>query len=168
MIALLFTSIDSFLGAAALAMLGLTSQRKRITCLMFGMCDAIATYIGQHINNSPIKITLSSNPSIASISIGAWVLTVALIALCVSRRKPTSMPAVSLIPILFSVDNLVAGGSSSQPFSFVPVEPVAVLLLSATLAAAGCAIASYTRNHLSEPMAICAGASLLCLTPILI
>lgn len=167
MIALLFISMDSFLGAAALAMLGLPSQRKRTICLLFGLCDAAATYIGRHIGSVSMEMTRSNHSQIALAAIGAWILAIALVILCVSLRKPTGLLTVSLVPIVFSIDNLVAGGFSSQPSQLIPVEPAVAFLLSTTLAGAGCAMASALRSHLPEPAAICAGASLLCLTPIL-
>jgi putative Mn2+ efflux pump MntP len=161
----LFLSFDSFAAALALGLLMIAPQRRSQTCLLFGLCDGVATLAGLHLQVGSALALRSNHPWIVPAGMCAWILFVALLIQRMVVRKPTNTLAISLVPLILSLDNFFAGRDLSEASS--PVNSaIAAGVLSASFALGGFAIAAFVHNRMSKSVAIGLAGALLCLTPI--
>ena len=164
---LLFLSLDSLIASFALGLLGSPSQHKRQMCLLFGLCDGLATLIGTNLGFASVLTTGSSHSWIVPVITCIWILIVACVIVRVLGRKPNSVFVLSLVPFVLAIDNLLAGGVASGSSLPTALAPVAAALLSTAFAWAGYATAALLEHRIWRALAVGLGVSGLLLPPIL-
>ena len=164
---ILFLSFDSFVVSLALGLLVPSSQRRYRTCLLFGLCDGLATLVGPHLVSGSAVMLHSVRPWMLSAGICAWILFVGFLAHQIALKKLTSIFVISLLPLVLAIDNLFAGPISSGAVLTTNMAPVVAALLSTGFAVVGFAIGALLESHISRSVATGLAAILLCLTPIL-
>jgi hypothetical protein len=164
---LLFLSLDSLVASFALGLLGSPSQYKRQICLLFGLCDGLATLIGTNLGFAPVLTTGSSHPWIVPAVTCIWILIVASVIVPLLGRKPNSIFVVSLVPFMLAIDNLLAGGIPSGSSLPLAMAPMAATLLSTAFAWAGYGMAALLERRIWRALAVGLGVSGLLLPPIL-
>jgi hypothetical protein len=163
----LFLSLDSLIASFALGLLGCPSQHKRRICLLFGLCDGLATLIGANLGFGSILTTGSNQPWIAPAVTCVWILVVASVMIGVLSRKPNSIFVISLVPFFLAIDNLLAGGVASGAPLSIGFAAIAATLLSTAFAVAGYAIAALLERRIWRSLAVGLSVSLLLVPPIL-
>jgi hypothetical protein len=108
-------SIDSFLAAAGISVLGCPDTYKRRLAFTFAACDLLATITGTRLNAAGVHLSpavLRGAPSAIAMAMAATIL-----ALIYVRKIPV---LTLLVPLLLSLDNFFAGaldGSVVEPFT---------------------------------------------------
>ena len=126
---------DSFLAGLAIGPIALSWRQRAWFVALFGVCDGGATLVGAAVPH------LLPEPPIAAL----YLLGVMLV-IQGARRSRAWLYAM---PVLFSLDNLAAGGSVA--------DAPALALSSAAMAAAGLALgglARWTAIRLAAPVAL--------------
>lgn len=164
---LLFLSLDSLVASFALGLLGSPAHDKRQICLLFGLCDGLATLIGANLGFASALTTASNHPWIVPAVTCIWILIVTFVIVRVLGRKPNSIFVISLLPFMLAIDNLVAGGVASGSPLPTALAPVAATVLSTAFAWAGYAIAALLERRLWRALAVGLGVGGLLLSPIL-
>jgi hypothetical protein len=143
---IIWCSIDSFLAALAIGLVG--RQRVRWYGLIagFALCDGISYALGRGIRVSPVSHLIAElNPLTMSLSLAGIV---ALLMLLFARTKPSVLWS---LPLLLGLDNLFYGvldtsnGIVSLSFSSA--------LVSGLLAYGGFVAARNVRSVLPRPIA---------------
>jgi len=130
MFAPMFLSFDSFLAAFGLGLV-MTPERRGQLCLLFGLCDGLATFAGSYFRSTSTLALRTDHPWILPAGICAWLVFVIFVIHRIVLLRPSSAVLVSLLPMLLSIDNLLAGSLSSEASLPTKVSPVAVTLFSA-------------------------------------
>lgn len=162
-----FLSIDSFFISLGIGTLPLPSHGKYRTCVLFGLCDGVATLVGAHLKYGTALGTLSTKPWSTTAGICVWILLVGFLAYRIAVKKRAGVLVISLLPVVMAADNLLAGPICSTASLPANIMPIAATLFSTGFALAGITIGALVRNLTSRPLAISLGFVLLCLTPIL-
>jgi putative Mn2+ efflux pump MntP len=166
MLLLSVLSIDSFLISLAIGMLPLPSRRKYQACLLFGLCDGVATLVGLRLNYRVAPEILSASPWIEPLAMCVWILFVGFLTYRIAADKRVGAFGLSLLPVILAVDNLLG------PPSLVGTLPTAIIPIAAAFVSAGFALVGLTigataAGRMPRPLSIGFGFILLCLTPIL-
>jgi putative Mn2+ efflux pump MntP len=162
-----FLSIDSFLIALGIGTLPLPSHRKYRTCVLFGLCDGVATLVGLHLQYGMALGMRSTKPWSTTAGIFVWILLVGFRAYRIAVKKRAGTLLISLLPVVMAIDNLLAGPLSSTASLPANIMPIATALFSTGLALTGFTIGALVKNLTSQTLATSLGFVLLCLTPIL-
>jgi hypothetical protein len=162
-----FLAIDSFLAAFAIGILPLPACRKYQICLLFGLCDGLATLVSQRLNYGATSGIFRANPWLDPISICVWLLFVGFLAYRIVANRRLGDLTLSLLPLILSIDNLL-----SPPFSVAHLPtalvPIAAALFSAGFGILGVTVGIVIEVRISRPFSIGIGIVLLALTPILL
>jgi hypothetical protein len=162
---ILFLSLDSFFACAALGMLGLSARRRRALCLAFGAWDAAATFVGLKFH--PAVPALFESPLAVAGMLCAWALFVGLAVRRVALGKTLAMVELSLLPVVFSVDNLFAGPEFSGLAGMGVAAPLAAGIASATFALLGYQAGTFASSRVPRPWVLGVGSGLLLLLPVI-
>jgi hypothetical protein len=139
----IWCSIDSFLAALAIGLVGRQRGRSYGLIAGFALCDGISYALGRGIRVSPVIAGL--NPLTMSLSLAGIV---ALLMLLFARTKPSVLWS---LPLLLGLDNLFYGvldtSNGIVPLSFFSA------LVSGLLAYAGFVAARNVRSILPRPIA---------------
>lgn len=162
-----FLAIDSFLAAFAIGILPLPACRKYKICLLFGLCDGLATLVSQRLNYGAASGIFRANLCLAPISISVWLLFVGFLAYrIVANRRLTDL-TLSLLPLILSIDNLLSPTFSVAHLPTALV-PIAVAFVSAGFGILGVTVGTVIEGRITRPVGIGIGLVLLGLTPILL
>ncbi len=161
-----FLSFDSFAASLALGLLLMSPWRSTRTCLLFGLCDAVATLAGLSLHSFHSPAQGAAYPWIIPTAMCAWIFFVGFLVRQIMVRKPTSALVVTLVPFILSLDNFCAARFYPEPFSQVNAAIVAAVM-STTFALIGFAVAGLFRDRVPKSLALGLGAILLCLAPLL-
>jgi len=164
---MLYFSVDSFLAALALGMLVPSLPRVRILCILFGVCDSLATAAGAHVRTDAIFAQHSTVNWLIPALILAWVLFAALLSWSIARRGLALGSWHLWLPVILSLDNLFIGRAASSAHLSGVAAPILAGVMSTLLALAGVEIAKLSRRFVPKSVARLIGAALLALTPIL-
>jgi hypothetical protein len=139
-------SIDSFLAALAIGLIGRQRVRSYGLIAGFALCDGISYILGRGIRVSPVShVVAGLNPLTMSLCLAGIV---AVLMLLFARTRPSVLWSV---PLLLGLDNLLygvldtSGGIASLSFSSA--------LVSGLLAYAGFVAARNVRPVLPRPVA---------------
>jgi hypothetical protein len=142
----IWCSIDSFLAALAIGLVGRQRVRSYGLIAGFALCDGISYALGRGIRVLPVSQVIAElNPLTISLSLAGIV---ALLMLLFARTKPSVLWS---LPLLLGLDNLFYGvldtsnGIVSLSFSSA--------LVSGLLAYAGFVAARNVRSVLPRPVA---------------
>jgi hypothetical protein len=142
----IWCSIDSFLAALAIGLVGRQRVRSYGLIAGFAICDGISYALGRGIRVLPVSQVIAElNPLTISLSLAGIV---ALLMLLFARTKPSVLWS---LPMLLGLDNLFYGvldtsnGIVSLSFSSA--------LVSGLLAYAGFVAARNVRSVLPRPVA---------------
>jgi hypothetical protein len=143
---IIWCSIDSFLAALAIGLVGRQRVRSYGLIACFALCDGISYALGRGIRVSPVSHVIAGmNPLTMGLSLAGIV---ALLMLLFARTKPSVLWS---LPLLLGLDNLFYGvldtsnGIVSLSFSSA--------LISGLLACAGFVVARNVRSVLPRPIA---------------
>lgn len=163
----IFLAIDSFLAASAIGMLPFRACRKYQICLLFGLCDGLATLVSQRPNFGTALGIFRANPWLDPISICVWLLFVGFLAYRIMANRRLGDFTVSLLPLILSIDNLL-----SPPFSVAHLPtalvPIAAAFFSAGFGILGVTVGTVIEGRVCRPFSIAIGLVLLGLAPILV
>jgi len=160
-------AIDSFLAAFAIGILPLPARRKYQTCLLFGICDGLATLVSLRLNSGAAQGILPANPWLAPISICVWLLFVGFLAYRIVANRRVGPLTLSLLPVILAIDNLLSSPSSGANLP-VALMPIAVAFFSCGFGILGLTIGVVVEGRMSRPFSIGIGLVLLGLVPILL
>jgi hypothetical protein len=143
---IIWCSIDSFLAALAIGLVGRQRVRSYGLIAGFALCDGISYALGRWIRVSPVSHVIAGlNPLIVSLSLAGIV---ALLMLLFARTKPS---VLWVFPLLLGLDNLFYGVLDTSS-GIVPLS-VSSALVSGLLAYAGFFLARNVRSLLPQPVA---------------
>lgn len=167
MLQFLFLSLDSFLAASALGMLGLSASRRRALCLAFGICDGTATFAGLQFHLTlPFARQVHDYLPMAVI-LCLWALFVGFLVRRIATKRRLNSAELALLPIILCVDNLFASPLASEIAVHGAAAPLIAGMLSASLAFAGYELGSLAAHRVHRRLALGLGSGLLLLIPIL-
>ena len=162
-----FLALDSFLAAFAIGILPLPARRKYQTCLLFGLCDGVATWMNLRLNSGAAPGIVRANPWISPVAICVWLLFVGFLAYRIVANRRASALTLSLLPVILAFDNLLSPPSFG---AHLPLwaAPFAAAFVSAGFGVLGVTIAALIEGRISRPFRIGIALVLLGLTPILL
>jgi hypothetical protein len=166
MLLLVFLSFDGFVVSLALGLLGMPSQRRYQTCLLFGLCDGLATLVGLRLGYGGAHPFRFAQTWMITGGICVWILFVGFLAYQAALKRPTRIFALSL-PVVLASDNLFAGSIFSGAALTMNMAPLVAAIFSTGFALVGFALSAPLGSRLSRSAAVGLAAILLCLTPIL-
>ncbi|MBZ5594815.1 MAG: hypothetical protein LAP39_21430 [Acidobacteriia bacterium] len=106
----LLVSLDSFFASMALALFELPVDRQQRMCCMFVLCDGLATLTAFATKGAPLK---AIGPLLAHLSPAMLPLCVSLVlvitAYSAAKAGKSQGALMVAVPILLSLDNLMAG-----------------------------------------------------------
>ena len=163
---LLFLSFDSFVVSLALGLLGMPSQRRYQTCLLFGLFDGLATFVGLRLGHGAAHPLRFVPAWIAPGGICAWILFVGFLAYRAALKRPATIFALFL-PVVLAVDNLFAGSIFPGAVLTINIGPFVAAISSTCFALFGFALSAPLGSRISRSAAVGLASILLWLTPIL-
>ena len=142
----IWCSIDSFLAALAIGLVGRQRGRSHGLIAGFALCDGISYALGRGIRVLPVSQVIAElNPLTISLSLAGIV---ALLMLLFARTKPSVLWS---LPLLLGLDNLFYGVlDTSNGIVFLSFSSA---LVSGLLAYAGFVAARNVRSLLPRPIA---------------
>ena len=153
----IWCSIDSFLAALAIGLIGRQRVRSYGLIAGFALCDGISYALGRGIRVSPVSHVFTGlNPLTMSLCLAGIV---AVLMLLFARTQPSVLWSV---PLLLGLDNLLygvldtSGGIVALSFSSA--------LVSGLLAYAGFVVARNVRSVLPRPIATTAAIVLVAIS----
>jgi hypothetical protein len=139
-------SMDSFLAALAIGLVGCQKKRSYGLIAGFAVCDGISYAVGRGIRVSPVNhLVADLNPLTISVFLAA---VAALLLLLFARTKPAVLWS---LPFLLGLDNLLYGVLDATN-GIVPLTFYSALV-SGLLAYAGFVVARNVSSMLSRPVA---------------
>jgi putative Mn2+ efflux pump MntP len=166
MLLLLFLSFDSFVVSLGLGLLGMPPQRRYQTCLLFGLCDGLATLIGLRLGYGGAHPLRFAQTWMVSGGICVWILFVGFLAYQAALKRPIRIFVLSL-PVVLAIDNLFAGSVFSGAALTMNIAPFVAAIFSTSFALVGFALSAPLGSRLTRSTAVGLAAILLWLTPIL-
>jgi hypothetical protein len=162
-----FLAIDSFLAAFAIGILPLPARRKYQTCLLFGLCDGLATLASLRLNYGTALGILPANSWLEPLSICVWLLFVGFLTYKIVANRRVGGLTLSLLPVILAIDNLLSSPSSGANIPVV-LMPIAAGFFSTVFGILGLTTGAVVEGRISRPFSIGIGLVLLGLTPILL
>lgn len=167
MLQFLFLSLDSFLAASALGMMGLSASRRRALCLAFGICDGTATFAGLKFHLALPFATQAHHYLPTAVMLCLWALFVGFLVRRITAKRKLNSGELALLPISLCVDNLFASPLASEIAVHGAAAPLIAGMLSASLAFAGYQLGSQAAHRVPRRLALGLGSGLLLFIPIL-
>jgi hypothetical protein len=144
---IIWCSIDSFLAALAIGLVGLRGVRSYGLIAGFALCDGISYALGRGTRVSPVSHLIAElNPFTMSLVLAGIVV---LLMLLFARTKP---PVLWSLPILLGLDNLLYGVLDTS--NGIVSLSIYSALVSGLLAYAGFVVAKNVRSKLPRPVAM--------------
>jgi hypothetical protein len=100
---ILLYSVDSFVAALGIGLLGCSKITRRKLILAFATCDLIAALAGASLHPATVQI---HDGGLASFFVPVIMVVVAVAVLAYGRKLPAHL---MWIPVLLSLDNFLAG-----------------------------------------------------------
>jgi hypothetical protein len=142
----IWCSIDSFLAALAIGLVGRQRAQSYGLIAGFALCDGISYALGRGIRVSPVSHAIAElNPLTMNLFLAGIV---ALLMLLFARTKPLVLWS---LPLLLGVDNLLYGVFDTS--NGILQLSFSSALVSGVLAYAGFVVARNVRSMLPGPIA---------------
>ncbi len=142
----IWCSIDSFLAALAIGLVGRQRTRSYGLIAGFALCDGISYALGRGIRVLPVSHAIAElNPLGVSLFLAGIV---ALLMLSFARTRPSMLWS---LPVLLGLDNLLYG--VADPSSGILQVSLTSVLVSGALACAGFFVSRNVRSLLPRPIA---------------
>jgi putative Mn2+ efflux pump MntP len=149
---ILLYSVDSFVAALGLGLLGCARITRRKLILAFAACDLIAGLAGASLRAATVHIREGSWPHLL---LPVILVVVAVAVLAYGRKSPSHL---MWIPVLFSLDNFLAGLLGGPVHSLG--SSLAAGAFSGLLAWSGFAMARVAGSLFSQRAALLASVGL--------
>jgi hypothetical protein len=157
---MLLYSVDSFVAALGIGLLGCTRATRRKLILAFATCDLIAGLAGAALRSATVHLP---EGGWARLFVSVLMVAAAVAVLAYGRKSPAQL---MWIPVLFSLDNFLAGLWGGPAHGLA--SSFAAGACSGLLAWSGFAMARVAASRFSQGVALAASVGLTIIAFILI